>query len=89
MYKPASVRPELGGEPECKVIMRNGALLPGMAMPLLGPPPADPHPSKRVEEMRLQWDLRVIDWDGVWPVGRKDSLIVRRGGQQCGALAPN
>ena len=47
-------------------IMRNGVLLPGIAMPKLGPPPPDPHPNPQVQRMRESWDLRFICWEGVW-----------------------
>jgi hypothetical protein len=40
--------------------MRAGVLLPGMAMPKLPPPPADPHPNPEVQAMREAWDLRFI-----------------------------
>ena len=46
--------------------MRDGILMPGMAMPQLGQPPADPHPNPRVQSMREAWDLRFIAWEGVW-----------------------
>jgi len=29
-------------EGRCRLIMQNGVLLPGMAMPAFGPPPPDP-----------------------------------------------
>lgn len=51
----------------CKVIMRNGVLLPGMVMPVLGPPPPERHPNKRVQQMREEWSLQIIALDGVWP----------------------
>ena len=46
--------------------MRNGVLMPGMTMPALGPPPPDPHPDQRVQEMREEWDMQIIAWDGVF-----------------------
>lgn len=63
---------------DCKVIMRDGVLLPGTKMPALGPPPADPHPDKRVQAMRDAWDMRIIGWEGVWPDGVRPRFGPRR-----------
>jgi hypothetical protein len=69
----------------CVVIMQSGVLLPGMVMPRLGPPPPDPHPDKRIQEMREAWDLRIVEWAGVWPLGygrrlqRREVEVKRRG----------
>ena len=68
----------------CRVIMRAGRLLRGMAMPKLPPPPLDPNPDKRVQAMRDAWDLRVIAWDGVWPDGVRPRFAGRRAGYQLG-----
>ena len=46
----------------CRIIMLDGVLLPGMVMPVLGPPPPDPHPNPAVQRMRDAWDLRIIAW---------------------------
>ena len=62
----------------CRVIMRDGVLLPGMAMPVLPPAPADPHPDKRVQAMRDAWDMRIIAWDSVWPGGVRSNGGGRR-----------
>ena len=72
----------------CKVIMRDGVLLPGMTMPALGPPPPDPHPDKRVQAMRDAWDMRIIGWDGVWPDGVRPRFLTRYAGMQLGREAP-
>lgn len=64
----------------CRVIMRDGVLLPGMAMPVLGPPPPDPHPDKKIQQMRDAWDMRIIAWDGVWPDGVRPRFVVRHMG---------
>jgi len=69
----------------CRVIMRDGVLLPGMIMPVLPPPPADPHPNKRVQQMRDAWDMRIIAWEGVWP----DGVRPRGGSPRIGVLLPN
>jgi len=71
----------------CKVIMRDGVLLPGMKMPELEPPPPDPHPDKRVQAMRDAWDLRIIAWDGVWPDGVRPRFVTRYAGVQLGRSA--
>jgi hypothetical protein len=71
----------------CKVIMREGVLLPGMKMPELGPPPPDPHPDKRVQTMRDAWDLRIIGWDGVWLDGVRPRFVTRYAGVQLGRSA--
>lgn len=71
----------------CKVIMRDGVLLPGMKMPELGPPPADPHPDKRVQAMRDAWDMRIIAWDGVWSDGVRPRFVTRYAGVQLGRSA--
>ena len=69
----------------CRIIMRDGVLLPGMIMPVLPPPPADPHPNKRVQQMRDAWDMRIIGWEGVWP----DGVRPRGGSPRIGVLVPN
>ena len=69
----------------CRVIMRDGVLLPGMIMPALPPPPPDPHPNKRVQQMRDAWDMRIIAWEGVWP----DGVRPRGGSPRIGVLLPN
>ena len=68
----------------CKVIMRDGVLLPGMVMPVLGSPPPDPHPDKRVQQMRDAWDMRIIGWEGVWPDGVRPRFLTRYAGMQLG-----
>jgi hypothetical protein len=50
----------------CRIIMRNGVLMPGMSMPVLGPPPSDPHPNAAVHRLREGWNLNIIAWDGVF-----------------------
>src|SRR5579863_2079392 len=55
---------------ECRIIMREGVLLPGMTMPVLGPPPPDPHPTAAVQRLREAWCLKIIDWEGVFGLGR-------------------
>ena len=55
---------------QCRIIMRDGVLLPGMAMPILGPPPPDPHPNPVVQRLREAWCLKIIDWEGVFGLGR-------------------
>jgi hypothetical protein len=72
---------------DCKVIMRNGTLLPGMQMPALGPPPRDPHPDKRVQAMRDAWDMRIIGWEGIWPDGVRPRFLARRASMQLGGGA--
>ena len=62
---------------KCRIIMRDGVLLPGMAMPILGPPPPDPHPNPAVQRLREMWNLKIIDWEGVFGLGRP-MLPVRR-----------
>ena len=64
------------------IIMRDGILMPGMAMPKLGPPPADPHPNRRVQSMREAWDLRFIAWEGIR--GRRRHLCEKGGGYHVG-----
>ena len=71
----------------CRVIMRDGVLLPGMAMPVLPPAPADPHPDKRVQAMRDAWDMRIIGWEGVWPDGVRPRFLTRYAGMQLGREA--
>jgi len=58
------------GDGRCQIIMRGGVLLPGMAMPVLGPPPPDPHPNPVIQRMREAWCLKIIDWEGVFGHGR-------------------
>jgi hypothetical protein len=70
----------------CRVIMRDGVLLPGMVMPVLGPPPPDPHPNKKIQRMRDAWDMRIVAWDGVWPDGVRPRFVVRQMGM---FLVPN
>ena len=53
-------------EGRCRLIMQNGVLLPGMAMPVLGPPPPDPHPNPVIERMRDTWNLHIIAWEAVF-----------------------
>jgi hypothetical protein len=62
--------------------MRDGVLLPGMAMPVLPSPPADPHPDKRVQAMRDAWDMRILAWDSVWP----DGVRPRHGDRHLGVV---
>ena len=50
------------GGGQCRIIMRDGVLLPGMTMPALGPPPPDPHPNAAVQRLRDAWDMRIIAW---------------------------
>jgi len=50
----------------CRIIMQDGVLLPGMRMPVLGPPPPDPHRNPIIQTMRDAWNLNVIAWDAVW-----------------------
>jgi hypothetical protein len=50
--------------------MRDGVLLPGMTMPVLGPPPPDPHLNPVVQRMRETWNLGIIAWDGVFSYAR-------------------
>jgi hypothetical protein len=54
----------------CRVIMQNGLLLPGMTMPVLGPPPPDPHPNRKIQAMRDAWCLKIIGWEAV--AGQRD-----------------
>jgi len=63
---------------DCRVIMRNGVLQPGMTMPVLDPPPPDPHPNKVIQKMRDAWDMRIIAWDAVWPAGIRPRFRERR-----------
>ena len=58
------------GDGRCQIIMRGGVLLPGMTMPVLGPPPPDPHPNAAVQRLREAWCLKIIDWEGVFSLGR-------------------
>ena len=58
------------GDGRCQIIMRDGVLLPGMTMPVLGPPPPDPHPNPVVQRMRETWNLGIIAWDGVFSYAR-------------------
>jgi hypothetical protein len=74
------------GSGPCLVVMRDSALLPGMTMPLLAPPPADPHPNPVVERMRAAWDLRIVAWEGVW--GSYRPRPVRHGEQMLPRAAP-
>ena len=57
------MRSSCGG---CRVIMRNGVLLPGMVMPALPPPPPDPHPNAIIQQMREEWNMHIIAWEAVW-----------------------
>ncbi len=57
--------------------MRDGVLLPGMAMPVLGPPPSDPHPNAAVQRLREMWNLNIIAWDGVFNL-RRPMMAARR-----------
>ena len=50
----------------CRVIMRDGVLVPGMTMPVVGPPPPDPHPNVAVQRLREAWNMNIIAWDGVF-----------------------
>ncbi len=61
----------------CRVIMRDGVLLPGMAMPALGPPPPDPHPNPAVQRLREAWNLKIIAWHGVFNLRRPMMAILR------------
>lgn len=65
-----------------RVIMCDGVLLPGMTMPVLGPPPLDPHPNKAIQQMRDAWDMRIIAWEAVWPGGMRPRILMRRAGHQ-------
>ena len=58
------------GDGRCQIIMRDGVLLPGMTTPILGPPPPDPHPNAAVQRLREAWCLKIIDWEGVFGLGR-------------------
>jgi hypothetical protein len=51
---------------QCRIIMRDGVLLPGMTMPVLGPPPPDPHPNPKVQAIRYAWCLKIIGWEAVF-----------------------
>ena len=68
----------------CRVIVRSGMLMPGMVMPTLGPPPPDPHPNRKIQEMREAWDLRIISWEGIWPDGVRPGFHARRQGMHLG-----
>jgi hypothetical protein len=50
----------------CNIILQNGVLMPGMSMPVLGPPPPDPHPNQVIRRMRDAWNLHIIAWEAVW-----------------------
>jgi hypothetical protein len=50
----------------CRIVMRDGLLLPGMSMPVLGPPPPDPHANPEIQRMRDAWCLKIIGWEAVW-----------------------
>ena len=50
----------------CQIIMQDGVLLPGMVMPLLGPPPPDPHPNPELQAIRDAWCLKIIAWEAVF-----------------------
>lgn len=54
----------------CRVIMRDGVLVPGMTMPVVGPPPPDPHPNVAVQRLREAWNMNIIS-------GRKYDQIRR------------
>ncbi len=54
----------------CRIIMRDGVLLPGMVMPVLGPPPPDRHPNAAIQRLREAWCLKIIDWEAVFGLGR-------------------
>ncbi|HZT29520.1 MAG TPA: hypothetical protein VE999_03770 [Gemmataceae bacterium] len=58
------------GDGQCRIIMRDGLLLPGMTMPVLGPPPPDPHPNAAVHRLRETWNLNIIAWEGVFNLRR-------------------
>ena len=66
------------------MIVRSGMLMPGMVMPTLGPPPPDPHPNRKIQEMREAWDLRIISWEGIWPDGVRPGFHARRQGMHLG-----
>ena len=51
---------------QCRIIMHDGTLLPGMRMPVLAPPPPDPHPNPAVQRLREAWNLDIIAWEGVF-----------------------
>jgi hypothetical protein len=73
---PAHVPLDAGREmkqtrPRCRVIMWQGKLLAGVAMPKLGPPPPDPNTDREIQKMRDTWDMRIIAWEGVWPRRRR------------------
>lgn len=55
---------------QCRIIMRDGMLLPGMTMPVLGPPPPDQHPNPAVQRLRDAWNLNIIASDGVFDLRR-------------------
>ncbi len=61
----------------CRIIMRNGVLMPGMSMPVLGPPPPDPHPNAAVQRLREAWNLNIIAWDGVFSRRRPMAAAAR------------
>ena len=62
---------------QCRIIMRDGALLPGMTMPVLGPPPPDPHPNPAIQRIREAWNLNIIAWDGVFDRQRPMKAVRR------------
>ena len=61
----------------CRVIMRDGVLVPGMTMPVLGPPPPDPHPNVAVQRLREAWNMNIISWDSVFSYARPKAAAPR------------
>jgi hypothetical protein len=56
----------VAGSGDYREIMRDGVLQPGMVMPVLGPPPPDPHPNPKVQAIRDAWSLKIIAWEAVF-----------------------
>jgi DNA primase len=83
----------------CKVIMRDGVLLPGMKMPALPPPPPDPHPNRAVQRMTtsLGYPLQSLQQTGLVNAEGQDTFSHRivfplEGnlyGRSTGAAAPH
>ncbi len=61
---------------QCRIIMQDGVLLPGMVIPALGPPPLDPHQNPFIQAMRDAWDMRIIAWGAVWD--QRPRWLIRR-----------
>ena len=58
---------------QCRIIMRDGVLLPEMTLPVLGPPP----PNLVFQRLREAWCLKIIDWEGVFGLGRPMAPVRR------------